>query len=286
MRLRDARMGIGMVFGALFLMVGASTVTAAPYETQEEWVAYKSESDSLNIPAIIISPRKKGAYPVAMYIHGRWGLTSEVLTQLRNLAERGVVVFAPDQYFARAIPALPMSNDLNIERDLKSGIGFLKGVMGTKTSLKTDKIGLIAQDHGGYYATRIAASMPSEVGAYVSIYGIAQNPDAPKAKHIYGYMEEVDKVQAPSLFLIGGEDRQMRRIHVKRVADRMKKLGRTAQYIEYPGAGRCYDWRIEEASLADSLARLDSLNQAVRFMKAQLGGTKLLVLSEKGWEEI
>lgn len=274
---------------ALLLILGATVsfnVQANPYDTDEEWTSYRDADNKMDIPALLVAPKKRGNYPVALYIHGRWGLSDEVIAYLHDLAERGVVILAPDYYYARAIPSLPMFNDLDVENDISAGIDHLLKIADDKTKLDADKVALIAQDHGGYFATRIASSRPDVIAAYISWYAVAQNPNSPKAKQIYGYMEEVDKVLAPSLFMIGGEDRQMRRIHVERVAKRMQFLKRDANYIEYPGAERCFDWRTKDASLPNSLARTDSFNQAVRFMKDHVGGDKLLILGNKGWETI
>lgn len=259
---------------------------AAPYSIEEEWTSYKNVSAGLDIPALLIAPKSKGDYPVALYLHGRWGLSEEVIKQLRDLSERGVVILAPDLYFARAIPALPLFNELEIEADIDAGVDYLLSIAGDKSALQQKRVALIAQDHGGYFATRLATKRADVIGAYVGWYPILQNPQAPKPKHIYGYMEEVDKMQAPTLLMIGGKDRQMRRIHVERVAKRLKSLKRTVSYIEYAGAERCFDWRQQGVSLSDALARTDSLNQAVRFMKSHLGGEKLLVLGNKGWEAL
>ena len=46
-------------------------------------------------------------------------------------------------------------------------------------------------------------------------------------------MAEVDKVKAPTLLMIGAEDREMRRIATGRVAGRLKQLKTPIIHVEY-----------------------------------------------------
>lgn len=267
--------------GALALTVASAAVPAeSPFATRAAWTSYRSAADGLEIPALSLRPAGGGGdVPLVLFVHGRWGLAPEVVAQLERLAERGVEVFAPDYYFARAVPALPWFNDPDLGLDVQSAIPHLR-----KQTQR--RIALVAQDHGGFYAIQAAARFPEAVGALVGIYPLTNDPQQPKPRHLYAYAADVDKVKVPTLFLIGGEDREMRRIAAKRVVERLQSLKQDATYVEYPGATRCYDWKIDPGRIADAMARADSLNQVVRFLKQTNGGSRLLVLEPSGWRTI
>lgn len=269
---------------ALLWLTVASTVFAAdnrPLETSEEWTYYLNDKSKLEIPALVLAPKVRGDFPAVLYVHGRWGLSAEVKDHLRRIAERGVIVMAPDYHFARAIPMLAWFTDNNVTEDILAGVPHLVKRVGDNK-----KIGIIAQDHGGFHAIKAAAKFPQAVGALIGYYPLSNDPSQPKARHIYGYMAEVDKVTSPTLLMIGGEDREMRRIATKRVVDRLQQLKGQVTYVEYPGADRCFDWRTDSGNFSDGLARVDSLNRIVGFLKQHVGGKNMMVLLPDGWQTL
>jgi len=269
--------------GALLLLAMNLSYAAdpiVPYETREAWVEYTSDLDNLQIPALLIAPKKTGDYPAVLYIHGRFGLSNEIIEQLRVLAKQGIAILAPDYYFARAIPKLPSFNDSDTVVDVESAVPFFESILSQVTTSKNKKIAILAQDHGAYHALLISTHRAQDISAIMGISPLMQDPNAPKPKQIYQYLPEIDQVKTPTLLLIGGADREMRRINVGRAADRMRQLKNRVVHIEYPGAHRCFDWRAESASLADTMARKDSIAQMVSFLKEYSGGEDLLVLAQ------
>ncbi len=278
--------GIRLFATALLGFVAASSALAEearPMSVSEEWTSYKNEKDGLEIPALVVAPTKRGNYPATLFLHGRWGLTPEVKAELHRIAERGIVVMAPDYHFARAIPMLAWFTDKDVNDDIMAAVPHLQKMMGGDNK---KKVGIIAQDYGGYFAIKAAAKFKDSIGALVGYYPLSNNPQSPKPRHIYGYMAEVDKVKAPTLLMIGAEDREMRRIATGRVAGRLKQLKTPIIHVEYPGADRCFDWRTGSGNFADGLARVDSLNRVAEFFKTHLGGSGLMVLSPDGWQLI
>ena len=270
---------------AIAVLSTAAAAQTVPYTTKTEWLSYRSEDDGLEIPALTIQPQGGGEYPTVLYVHGRWGLVPEVVTQLHRLAERGVVVFAPDYYIARAVPTLAWFNDPDVGKDIQSAVPHLhKLANGGRDGRR--RIGIVAQDHGGFHAIQASARFPEAVGALIGYYPLTNDPQQPKPRHLYAYMPEVDNVKAPVLFMMGMEDREMRRIAAKRVIERLRSPQRSATYVEFPGANRCYDWRVEPARMADGLARVESLNRLTRFLAQSIGGKDLLVIEGDGWQTI
>lgn len=276
------RRALAAAITALSAVAAAQT---APHATKAEWVSYRSEADGLEIPTLAVRPQRSGDYPTVLYVHGRWGLVPEVVTQLHRLAERGIVVFAPDYYIARAVPTLAWFNDPDVGRDVQSAVPYVHKLANSGRDGRR-RIGIVAQDHGGFHAIQASARFPEAVGGIVGYYPLTNDPQQPKARHIYAYMPEVDKVKAPVLFMMGKEDREMRRIAAKRVIERLQSPQHSATYVEFPGANRCYDWRVVQAQMADALARVESLNQLTRFLAQNIGGSGLRVLEADGWRTI
>lgn len=237
------------------------------------------------ISALLVKPRTKGDHPVMLFIHGRWGLTDAVKKQIGRLAERGYVVLAPDYYFARAIPPLPRAHDPDSEMDVQAAIGYIKANMANLTNAST-KIGIVAQDHGGYIGTLIASRMGKDIGVLIGLYPLTTNPNLDKPFHLYQFMNELDEMKVPTLIMIGDRDFQMRQIQTGRVEARLKTLGVPVKRVLYKGAGRCFDWRKKGGKLGDKLAYVDWLNQTVKFTHKYMGTKEQLILNERGWKMV
>jgi len=274
-------------FGAALLLAAsqaplpAAEPASAAHAVKREMASYQGSNGA--VPVLVVSPAEKGSYPVALYLHGRIGLTETVANHIDAIAERGVVVFVPDYHFAQAIPALAPFDDSDAWGDVQAAIGFIESVNAQYTTLAGGKITIIAQDHGGYAGLLVGTRLAAKVAGLIGIYPLLQNPSAAKHHHLLGFAREVEELKTPTLLVIGKSDRGMRRIQVKRVSDRLQALKRNVRLIEYADAQRCFDWRHSE-SIADANARHDLLNQIVRFLKANVGGEKLLLLGARGWE--
>ena len=274
-------------FGAALLLAVSQTpspaaeLVSAAHKIKRETVSYPGSNGA--VPVLVVSPVEKGSYPAVLYIHGRMGLTETVANHIDAIAERGVVVFAPDYHFAQAIPALAPFDASDAWADVQAAIGFIENANAQYTTQTGGKITIIGQDHGGYAGLLVGTRFPAMVGGLIGIYPLMQNPSAAKHHHLLGFAREVEELRTPSLLVIGKSDREMRRIQVKRAADRLQALKRNVRFIEYADVQRCFDWRHSE-SIADANARHDLLNQIVRFLKANAGGEKLLLLGARGWE--
>jgi dienelactone hydrolase len=279
---------IGIVAGLSALWAGAcplSAQTAAgPYPTKRMALSYQSADRE--IPALLITPTAKGTYPVLLYVHGRWGLNESTAAYLETIAERGVVILAPDYHFARGVPALAPFHDPETQADVEAAVPFLTTIAGQYTTLDKSRFGVLGQDHGAYFSVLLGAGAQDKFGTLIGIYPLLQDPNVNKIQHLYAFSRAIEDLQIPTLLMIGKSDREMRRIQVERVASRLEALKRDVRLVEYAGAQRCFDWRTSQASLANAMARSDSTNQIVRQLKTVIGGEKLLVMGTHGWETL
>ena len=209
---------------------------ARSYTTKREAVSYPS--GKAQVPALVVAPASAGSFPVAGYLHGRWGLTEEVAQYLDSIAEHGIVVFAPDYYFNRATPELAPFADNDAIADIEPIFAFIDGAKGRYTTRTDGKVGIIGQDHGGFFALQLSADKPGKIAVLLGIYGMFQDPTVSKTQHLYAYMPAVDELKTPTLLLIGSNDWEMRRLQNGRVVSRLEGLKTDARLIEYAGAQR------------------------------------------------
>jgi len=87
---------------------------------------------------------------------------------------------------------------------------------------------------------------------------------------VYRYMPEVEQWRVPALLMVGEKDHQLRRELVVRVAERLQQRGISVELVVYPGAQRAFDFRRNDRTLGDDLARADALERTVRFLNRVL----------------
>lgn len=281
-RLINSLLALAALATALSSHAIANERPAAPHEIKRQALSYEGASGQ--IPVLLVTPAKKGAYPVLLYIAGRHGLTEPTAQYLDAVAERGVVVVAPDYQFNRAIPALAPFSDTDAIDDLKPALPFIEGMRERYTSQPSGKIGILAQDHGGYFGILLSVDSPDKVGALIGLYPLLQDPKIHKTQQLYAFATQVEDLTTPTLIMLGKNEREIRRFQAERVSGRLEALKRPVTRVEFPGAQRCFDWRVDDSNIGDTAARQESLNQIVRYLTAHLRTERLLVLGKRGWE--
>ena len=235
--------------------------TAAPLSVRA--VEYKSAD--IEIPAVLAVPRSGGPHPGVIFVHGRSGWHDRLTAEALRLAERGFVVLAPDYHTARFIPENPIAHDPATEKDVELGIDYLKGLR----DVRPGPLGVVGISRGGYHAALLGVRRP-EVGGIVGYYPHLVSPNAPEPDQVYRYMPEVEQWRVPALLLVGEKDHQLRRELVIRVAERLRQRGIGVELVVYPGAQRAFDFRRNDRTLGDDLARADALERTVRFLNRVL----------------
>jgi len=170
-------------------------------------------------------------------------------------------VLAPDYHTGRFIPENPVAHDSATEKDVERGIDYLTSAPGVRAG----RIGVVGISRGGYHAVLLGVRRP-EVGAIVGYYPHLQNPNAPEPDQVYRYMPEVEQWRVPALLMVGEKEHQLRRELVVRVAARLQQRGIDVELVVYPGAQRAFDFRRNDRTLGDDLARADALERTVRFL--------------------
>jgi hypothetical protein len=71
--------------------------------------------------------------------------------------------------------------------------------------------------------------------------------------------------------MIGSQDFEVRVNQSKRAAQYLAQKGIPVDLVIYQGAARGFDFRTVERTLADDLAKMDSMNRTIEFINRHLG---------------
>jgi len=244
--------------------------TPVNHEVSKRDVSYINPADDTEVPAILYRPKTHGAFPGVLFQHGRRGLDPLVQRLARRMAARGFVVLAPNVFDARFIDKFPLRHDPRTEGDVDAGVDFLLG----QSDVSTSKICLYSHTRGGYYTLKVAVTFKRQknhVACYVSFYPHLQDPNLTEPEQVYRYAPEIDKLEIPVLIFMGEYEQYQRRRPIELAVSEMKKAGRDARLVIYPGVGRGFDFRPPRVrTFADDLATKDSVARAAGFMRGQL----------------
>lgn len=251
-----------LALAALLLLLAGSAAAAA--DARGRTVEYRS--GDVEVPALLAQPPGAGSHPGVLFVHGRSGLNDGVRAHAERLAARGFVVLAPDYHSGRMIAENPVAHDPATEGDVERGLDHLRAL----PRVRPGPLGVVGLSRGGYHAALLGVRRP-EVGAVVGYYPHLVSPNAPEPDQVYRYMPELEQWRAPALLMVGDRDHPLRRELVERAAARLRQRGVEVELVVYPGAQRAFDFRRNDRTLGDDLARDDALERTVRFLTRHLG---------------
>lgn len=241
---------------------------AKSYDVTVEWSSY--DSNGVDVPVLVVRPKQKGKFPAVFFQHGRRGLDDLIQRHVKRIAAQGFVVLAPDIYKAHFIGTHPIEHDYELEKDVNKGLDILLA----REDISGKKACLYSHTRGGYYTLKVATTFgrqDKDVACYVSYYPHLQDPNAPEPSQVYGYASEVDEMKIPMLVFIGDEEQYQRRRVIETGINSLRKKGRDARVIIYPGVGRGFDFRSENVrTFADDLAAKDAVQRAAAFINKHL----------------
>jgi carboxymethylenebutenolidase len=219
---------------ALLLLAGsASTLAAEPLEKSSV------STGKYEVPVEIARPSGPGPFPPVLYIHAKRGFENEDRAHMRELADQGFLVLAPDWQKANMIERWPDRHHPESEDDVEAGLDALLA----RNDVCKGPAGIVALSRGPYYAIRLAAKRPNDIAAIVSYYGHFQNPNAPEPQQLFSVAPEVAQIQAPVLMLIGDADFELRRMVNGRAFYALWARGIPVELQMYPMARRAFDFR-------------------------------------------
>ncbi len=223
-------------------------------------------ADGSPVPVEIATPAGKGPFPPVLFIHAKRGYAGDEQAHVRELAEQGFLVVAPDWQSGRFIERWPSAHNPDTELDVEAGLDYLKSL----PNVCKGKVGIVGLSRGPYYAIRLADKRGGDLAAIVSYYGHMQNPNAPEPEQLFSVAPEIARITTPILFLIGEQDYELRRTNGGRAFYALLERGVPAEYQVYPIARRAFDFRPDqwpEEKIAARHARERAKAWLIRWMK-------------------
>jgi len=199
------------------------------------------KSGTIDVPIEVAIPDGKGPFPAVLYVHARRGFEDPDRDHIRTLAGQGFLVVAPDWQSGRFIERWPKSHDPETEGDVEAALDALLA----RPEACKGPAGIVGYSRGGYYAIRLAARRPGDVAAIATYAGHMQNPNANEPDQLFGVAPEILRITAPTLFLVGDQDYELRRMNIGRAFYALHERGVPVELQAYPMARRAFDFRAD-----------------------------------------
>lgn len=252
---------------ACAILASALTVPAVAAGAELTKATIRS-TDGTEVPVEIATPAGKGPFPPILYIHAKRGFEPEDRAHLRELAEQGFLVVAPEWQSGRFVERWPSEHNPETEMDVEAGLDYLRSL----PDACKGKVGIVGLSRGPYYAIRLAAKRPDDIAAIVSYYGHMQNPNAPEPDQLFRIAPEVTRITTPMLFLIGEADFELRRMNGGRAFYALWERGVPVEYQVYPMARRAFDFRADQTP-EERIAKRHARERAKTWLAQWMGLT-------------
>ncbi len=230
------------------LLLAVLVVLAALWAGAPEAAAQPLEKSilrhgSAEVPVEIARPSGSGPWPPVLYIHAKRGFEDVDRDHMRGLARDGFLVLAPDWLAANMIERWPDRHVPESEDDVEAALAALL----VHPDACRQPVGVVAKSRGPYFAIRLAAKRPKDVGPIVSYYGHFQNPNAPEPQQVFSVAPELRQIVSPVLMLIGDADFEIRRHVNGRALYLLWERGVPVELQMYPLARRAFDFRADQS---------------------------------------
>ena len=222
-----------------------------------------NSTDGGTVSGYLTRPKDDARHPAIVVIHENRGLTDHIRDVARRLAKAGYVALAPDLLSRQggtgsfssgeaAGAGIGKLNEENITSDLTGAINYLK----SQKFVRNNKIGVTGFCWGGGN-TLLIATRNKDLSAAVVYYG--RNPN----------LEDVKNVTAAVLGHYGAEDERITS-QVPKLAEAMKKYGKSFEYKIYPGAPHAFN--NDSGDRYRPEAAKEAWSRTLEFFKAHLQG--------------
>jgi carboxymethylenebutenolidase len=221
--------------------------------------------DGASINAYVTRPKGDGRRPAVIVVSDNWALDDHNRDVGRRLAKAGYVAIVPDvvsrvggtSSFAsreEVVKAISQLSDDNVMKDLMGAQNYIKG----QSFVQPNKIGVVGFCWGGG-KTFLFTTQSKDLAATVIFYGpIPKDLDA------------VKNITAPVLGNYGELDKPISS-QVPRLAEEMKKNGKSYDYKIYPDAPHAFYSDVREDRYRPEAAK-DAWGRTLEFFKKHLQG--------------
>lgn len=237
-----------------------------PHQVKEWWGAYESDAADTEVRYFVARPDDEKAYPGVYFIYGRPGLDDRLFQEIRRLASYGFVVFTSHYREALLIPAFtPLVDPDTALKLVEDGFDeFLK-----LPNMTPEKPCVISTVRGGMYMVKMAAK--DKFACMIGYHPVLIDHAWPEQFQEITLLQEFRKVRTPTMLLIGSADFEVRQNQSKRAAFYLESKNVPVDLVIYSGGARGFDFRIIGRTLADDLAKTDSMYRTVAFIHKHMG---------------
>lgn len=192
------------------------------------------------MPGYLCRPAWGGPYPGVIVIQEAFGLNGHIKDVAERIAREGYVTMAPDLFYRFGSPTVPYEDipkAVGYVQKLDDGkvmaeVGAVIGHLKTLREVRADRIGITGFCMGGRMTFLAACQHPTEIKAAVAFYGGGIAADAPNAP-----LNFAEKIRCPIACFFGENDTLIPLDQTRKVAETLKRLGKTYEVKVYKGAG-------------------------------------------------
>jgi len=241
---RMGAVGVGLAGYAIAATPVAGQVVSTPADRLAT-ADGKVPIGDFSIPIYEARPAAAGRYPVVLVIPEVFGMHEHIKDVTRRFAaagflgitfepyaREGSVLHLPDIAAVRKVVD-PIPDD-RVMADLDAVAAYAK----SHPAAQADRIGVTGFCRGGMYTLLYAAHNP-RIKAAVPWYGQIRPALTPGVRTA-GPLDLAGRIHAPVLGLYGGEDLGIPIADVREMEAVLKKAGKTAEFVIYPGAPHAF----------------------------------------------
>jgi carboxymethylenebutenolidase len=217
------------------------------------------------MPCFLARPASETRAPAVVVVQEAFGLNAHIKDVTRRLADEGYVALAPDLYWRggkgravgyaqlpEAIGLMQSVKDPDVVADVGSAIAYLE----KQAFVRADRIGITGFCMGGRVSYLVACELPAKIKVCVPFYG----GGIP--------VERTERLQAPVLAFFGEEDGFIPLASVEELKAALRRHGKQAEVVVYPGAGHGFFCDERDSYRAD--AARDAWQRTKTFLAAHL----------------
>jgi carboxymethylenebutenolidase len=195
------------------------------------------------MPAYVARPAGTGPFPAVIVIMEAFGLNEHIKNVTQRIAREGYVAIAPDMYYRspdrvaaytdlpKALQLMGSLSDAKIVEDVRSVLNWLKA----DPTVRGDRIGMTGFCMGGRITFLAACHLPIQAAAPFYGGGIGRTMQQSE-RTPHPPIDDAAGISCPVLLFYGEKDAFIPLDEVELVKERLKKLGKQAEVVVYPGA--------------------------------------------------
>ncbi|HEY6865629.1 MAG TPA: dienelactone hydrolase family protein [Candidatus Eisenbacteria bacterium] len=231
-----SRLLLAATLTAIVALLASRTIpglsaASAPKSTAPETTFVQLGSGDAAESAFVATPPGDKPLPGIVVVHEWWGLNGQIRDVGRRLANQGYLAIVPDLYHGKVADDPMKAHELTRGLVDKEAIATLEQAVAwlrAQPRVAKSRVGVIGFCMGGGLALQVGLEDPG-LSAVVMFYG-APETDPERLAQLKGALQGH----------FGEQDQGIPPKRVEEFRDALKKIGKTAEIYEYPGAGHAF----------------------------------------------